>query len=108
FPSAPAYSASKAAVRVWGEGLRGWLAPSGVGVTVICPGFVKSRITARNRFPMPFLMEAAAAARIMRRGIDANKARIAYPWIVAAAMIALAALPPGWTDRLLRRLPGKE
>jgi short-subunit dehydrogenase len=108
FPSAPAYSASKAAVRVWGEGLRGWLAPSGVGVTVICPGFVKSRITARNRFPMPFLMEADAAARIMRRGIDANKSRIAYPWIVAAAMVALAALPPGWTDRLLRGLPTKE
>lgn len=108
FPSAPAYSASKAAVRVWGEGLRGWLAADGIGVTVVCPGFVKSRITARNAFPMPFLMEAEAAARIMRRGIDANKARVAYPGVVAMAMGLLAALPPAWTDPWLRRLPAKE
>jgi len=40
FPGAPAYCASKAAVRVWGEALRGELAPFGVGVSVICPGFV--------------------------------------------------------------------
>jgi short-subunit dehydrogenase len=107
-PSAPAYCASKAAIRVWGEGLRGWLAHDGIGVTVICPGFVQTRMTAANRFPMPFLLTADEAARRMKRGIDANRARIAYPWPLAAAAWLLAATPPGWTDYWLRSLPAKE
>jgi short-subunit dehydrogenase len=108
FPSAPAYCASKAAVRVWGEGLRGWLAADGVGVTVICPGFVRTRMTAVNRFPMPFLMGAEEAARRMKRAIEANRPRYAYPLPMALAVWVLAALPPAWTDRWLRRLPEKE
>lgn len=107
-PSAPAYCASKAAVRVWGEALRGTLARDGIGVTVICPGFVRTRMTERNRFPMPFLMTSEKAAGLMRRGIDANRARLAYPWPMAASAWLLAALPPGWVDRLLSRLPAKD
>ncbi|MDR3441207.1 MAG: SDR family NAD(P)-dependent oxidoreductase [Telmatospirillum sp.] len=107
-PSAPAYSASKAAVRVWGEGLRGSLAKEGIGVTVICPGFVETRMTAVNRFPMPFLMPADRAAGLMRRAIDANRARLTYPWPMAVMSWLLAALPPAWTDPLLTRLPGKD
>ncbi len=107
FPGAPAYCASKAAVRVWGEALRGQLAPAGVGVSVICPGFVKSRMTAVNDFPMPFLMDADKAAAIIRRGLARNKARIAFPWPLALVNWALAALPPGLTDPLLRHMPKK-
>jgi short-subunit dehydrogenase len=107
FPTAPAYSASKAMVRVWGEGLRGWLAGDQIKVNVVCPGFVRSRITARNRFPMPFLMEADKAAALILRGIEANKPRISFPWPMAASMWLLAALPPGWTDGLLARFPKK-
>jgi short-subunit dehydrogenase len=106
-PGAPAYCASKAAVRVWGEGMRGYLARDGVGVTVICPGFVETAMTAGNRFPMPFLMGAAQAAAIMKRGLDANKARIAYPWQTAALTWLLAALPPAWTDGMVAKAPGK-
>ena len=106
-PGAPAYCASKAAVRVWGEGMRGYLARDGVGVTVICPGFVETAMTANNRFPMPFLMGAAQAAAIMKKGIDANKSRVAYPWQTSAITWLLAALPPSWTDGLLARAPGK-
>jgi short-subunit dehydrogenase len=106
-PSAPAYCASKAAVKVWGEGLRGVLAADGIGVSVICPGFVESRMTAVNRFPMPFLMTAEAAARHIQRGIAANRPRIAFPWPMATLTWLLAVLPPAWVDGLLRRLPGK-
>ena len=106
-PSAPAYSASKAAVRVWGEGLRGWLANDGVGVTVVCPGFVETPMTARNRFPMPFLMSSDAAAALIHRAIARNRGRVAFPWPMAAMSWLLASLPPGWTDPLLRRLPKK-
>ena len=107
FPGAPAYCASKAAVRIWGESLRGHLAPEGIAVSVVCPGFVKSRITAANRFPMPFLMEAAPAAAAIRRGLARNKGRITFPWPLTSIVWLLATLPPGLTDRLLRRLPEK-
>ncbi|MDH3474132.1 MAG: SDR family NAD(P)-dependent oxidoreductase [Rhodospirillales bacterium] len=107
FPGAPAYCASKAAVRVWGESLRGHLAAEGIGVTVVCPGFVKSRMTAVNEFPMPLLMETDKAVAIIRRGLARNKARIAFPWPLRAAIWLFAALPPGLTDPLLRKLPEK-
>ena len=107
FPGAPAYCASKAAVKVWGEALRGHLAPEGIGVTVVCPGFVKSRMTAVNEFPMPLLMESGQAAAIIKRGLARNKARIAFPRRLAAVVWLLAALPPALTDPLLRRMPEK-
>jgi short-subunit dehydrogenase len=105
--SAPAYCGSKAAVRVWGEGLRGWLARDGIGVSVICPGFVETAMTAPNRFPMPFLLKADRAAEIMKSGIDANRGRITFPWQLAAIVWLLAALPQRWTDPLFARAPGK-
>ncbi len=107
FPGAPAYSAAKAAVRVWGEGLRGDLAAHGVGVSVICPGFVVSRMTAANEFRMPLLMATERAARIIARGLAADRARIWFPWPLTAAVWLLAALPPSWTDAALARLPRK-
>jgi short-subunit dehydrogenase len=107
FPGAPAYCASKAAVRVWGEGLRGELAPHGVAVCVICPGFVVSRMTAANDFPMPLLMPVERAARIIVHGLARNRARIAFPWPMYAGVRLLAALPPGLAERLLRHAPRK-
>lgn len=106
-PGAPAYSASKAAVRAWGEGLRGWLARDGISVSVVCPGFVVTPMTAVNRFRMPFLMEADKAAVLIKAGLAAKRARIAFPWPMAVLMTILAALPPGWVDPLLARLPEK-
>lgn len=107
FPGAPAYCASKAAVRVWGEGLRGDYAARGVAVSVICPGYVESPMTAVNDFPMPLLMSAERAARIIKRGLARNRARIAFPFPMYAAAWLLGLLPPGLTDPLLRRLPKK-
>ncbi|CAA7614260.1 SDR family oxidoreductase [Magnetospirillum sp. UT-4] len=106
-PGAPAYCASKAAVKVWGEGLRGWLAPQGIKVSVICPGFVTTRMTAANRFRMPFLMDAPRAAGIMARGLAANRGRIAYPWPMAFLSWLGAALPDALMERLSRLLPAK-
>jgi short-subunit dehydrogenase len=106
-PGAAAYCASKAANRVYGEALRPMLRPYGVGVSVICPGFVKSRITADNPFPMPFLMEAPAAARAIRRGLSRDRARIAFPWPLVAGTWLLRTLPAGLVDRLMDRTPRK-
>ncbi len=104
---AAAYCASKAAVRVYGEALRGELAADGVEVNVICPGFVKSRMTARNPFPMPFLMETDAAARIIRDGLARNRARIAFPWPMVLGVGLFAALPQAWSEALLKGVPRK-
>ena len=107
FPGAPAYCGSKAAVKVWGEGLRGALAPSGVGVSVIMPGFVKSPMTDVNEFPMPFMMPVERAAAIIRAGLARNKARIAFPLPTAFIAWLLGALSPALTDRLLAAAPRK-
>lgn len=107
-PNAPAYSASKAAVKAYGEALRGALAPEGIKVSVICPGYVASRITAQNKFPMPFFMEAPKAARIIRRGLERNRGRITFPRPMALVAWLMAALPPAWVDLALTRMPRKE
>jgi short-subunit dehydrogenase len=108
FPGAPAYSASKAAVKAWGEALRADLAPKGVKVNVVMPGFIESPMTDVNDFPMPFLMPAEKAARIIQRGLAANRGRIAFPFPTAFLAWAMAALSPMIADPLLRRLPKKD
>ncbi len=107
-PTAPAYCATKAAVRVWGEGLRLSLAPHNIRVSVITPGFVISRMTAVNQFKMPFLMPAEDAARRIARGLERNQARIAFPWPLAIATQLFGLLPPGLSDWISTRLPAKE
>lgn len=107
YAGAPAYCASKAAVRVYGEGLRTVLREHGVAVNVICPGFVRSAMTAGNAFPMPFLMTAERAARLIRRRLARNRARIAFPWPTYAAAWLGGVLPPGLTDPVIARLPRK-
>jgi short-subunit dehydrogenase len=108
FPGAPAYSGSKAAVKAWGEGLRGDLAPLGVKVNVVLPGFIKSPMTDANQFRMPFLMSAERAAGIIQRGLAADRARIAFPFPTAFLAWALGALSPVIADPMLRTLPKKD
>ena len=100
-PYSASYNASKAAVRVWGESIRYVLKKSGIGVSVVCPGFVVSRMTAKAPFPMPFLMSAERASAIIRRGLARNKARIAFPLGTKAAVWFGGLLPGGWAARLL-------
>lgn len=107
FAGAPAYCASKAAVKVYGEALRPDLAVEGIGVSVICPGYVRSAMTAENDFHMPFLMDAGRAADIIQRGLARNAARIAFPWPMYWAAWLCGALPPSWLDAAMRRLPRK-
>jgi short-subunit dehydrogenase len=107
FPGAPAYCASKAAVRVWGEALRGELLASGVGVSVICPGYIVTPMTATNKFHMPMLMDVGRAAAIIVAGLARGRARIAFPFPVYAVVRLIAALPTAWMDRVLARLPRK-
>ena len=106
-PQAPAYSASKAAVRFYGEGLRGALAKNGVGINIICPGFIESRMTAVNPYPMPFLMPADKAAAIMAKGIARNRGRIAFPWLMYVLTGFLGVLPHCLSQAFLSSFPAK-
>jgi short-subunit dehydrogenase len=106
-PGAPAYSASKAAVLAYGDGLRGMLHDEGIDVSVVCPGFVKSRITDANDFHMPFLMTAEKAAMIIHKGLAQRKARIVFPKLMHWAIRVIAALPVALSDPILRRAPRK-
>jgi short-subunit dehydrogenase len=100
-PYSASYNASKACVRVWGESIRYVLKKDGIGVSVICPGFVVSRMTANAPFPMPFLMTARRASAIIRRGLAHDHARIAFPVGTKAAVWFGQALPGRWAARLL-------
>ncbi len=106
-PAAAPYSASKVAVKAYGEALRGayW---GRVEISVICPGFVESRMTAKNRFPMPFLMSGEKAARTIARGLARNRGVIAFPWPLVLLMRLLVCLPQPLSDWVLRRSPRKD
>jgi short-subunit dehydrogenase len=106
-PGGPSYGASKAAVRILGEAMRGDLARHGIHLSTICPGFVTTPMTARNKFTMPFLMDSDRAAAIIAHGLDRNQGRIAFPWPMLALVILLTLLPPGLTEGLINRLPRK-
>lgn len=106
-PSSPAYSTSKAAVKAYGEALRGLYKAKGIEINVICPGFVVSPMTDKNRFPMPFLMPVERAALIIRRGLRANRGRIAFPLAMTAVVRLLQLLPESWLEKLLNRAPHK-
>jgi len=100
---APAYCASKACVLSYGESLRKTLKGTGISVSTICPGFVKSPLTGKNDFPMPFLMEAEKAAAIIKRGLAKDKARIAFPWRFLVVVRAASCLPAGLWDWIAGR-----
>lgn len=107
WPGAPAYSASKAAVRIFGEALRGSLRRSGVKVNVVCPGFIESRMTAVNEFKMPLFMPASKAAAIIAKGLAYDRGRIAFPWPTYLTSGLLGILPLFINTMILTKLPAK-
>ena len=106
-PTAPSYSASKAFIKAWGEAMRLSLRNDGIKVSVICPGFVRSRITDKNTCPMPFFMEAPRAAQIIARGIAKNKGIIAFPWPLRFSAWLMSCLPNVLSDLIYGNLPKK-
>jgi len=99
-PNNAAYGASKAFLRSFMESLRIDLSATGVKTTCVFPGFVKSEMTARNRFPMPFLLEADEAAARIGRAILAQQAEFWFPWQMALPSRALGLLPSSLYARL--------
>ena len=103
----PSYAATKAAMKSWALSLRGMLKSEGIWVNVICPGFIRSRITERNTCPMPFFMEADRAAKIILDRVDRNIGLIAFPWPMRFGVWLLASLPWRLSEFISRLLPEK-
>lgn len=83
FPGQGGYCASKAAVKIYLESLRLQLRGRGIDVTCLCPGFVKTPMTASHPFNMPFLMEADDAARLMAKALRKKAKVFNFPWVMS-------------------------
>ena len=103
-PYSPGYCASKAAVRIYGEALRSWLAPEGIDVSVILLGFVETRLSNTVSGPKPLILSAERAAGIIRRGLAKGRRQIAFPYPLYLSMQLMRALPAGLIDTILRRV----
>ena len=103
-PETPSYSASKAAVKVYGEAMRDLLARDGVRLSVIMPGYVESQMCFDMPGPKPFLWKADKAARTIRHGLAANKARISFPFPLNLGCFLLSVIHPAVSGWILQRL----
>jgi NADP-dependent 3-hydroxy acid dehydrogenase YdfG len=101
-PYSPGYSASKAGSRAYGEALRALVAPAGVTVSVISPGFFGSPMTERWRGSTPFLRTAEHAADRVKACLDRGGARCAWPWPLVLGLRAADLAPAVITDAILR------
>ena len=106
-PGHAAYCASKAATISYCESLRGELRAAGVQVITIAPGYVATPLTARNRYPMPFLMTAEEFARQAVKTIARGTSYSVIPWPMGVVAKLLRLLPNALFDRVLQGQPRK-
>jgi short-subunit dehydrogenase len=96
------------AVRFYGEALAAKLKPYNIAVSIACPGFIKSRMTDANDFPMPFLMDTVAAVRRIKLGIERRAFCIQFPFIMVLALKFAALLPARLIRAIFATLPDKK
>ncbi len=106
-PGASAYCASKAAAISYLESLRVELRSCGVRVITVCPGYIATPMTAKNPYPMPFLLSADATAKKIAVLIERGRTFAVIPWQIAFATRVLRVLPNWLFDRLLDNAPHK-
>ena len=100
-PGHGAYCASKAAVIAYCESLRGELKISGVKVVTICPGYIDTPLTQKNRYAMPFLMPPGAFADQAFAAIEAGASYRVIPWQMGVVAKLLRLLPNALFDKAL-------
>lgn len=102
-PGKGGYSATKAALKILMDSYRPVLRRHDILATTICPGFVESELTARNRYPMPFIMPARKAARLIQGAIGRGARTYVFPWQMRLLVPLLARVPdrmlPGYDSR---------
>lgn len=103
-PTTPSYSASKAGLKAYGEGLRTALAHEGVRVNVVLPGYVESAMCRGMPGPKPWLWSPDKAALKIKHGLAANRGRITFPFWLSLGCQWLSILPDGLASWILKRL----
>jgi short-subunit dehydrogenase len=102
-PQSPVYCATKSAIHAYGDGLRRLMRRSGVTVTVVCPGFVETPMSAQLSTAKPFLWTADDAASHIVAAIDKKRKRVIFPWQLAWAVAAARLAPFSLVDYVLSR-----
>lgn len=106
-PTASAYGATKAALINLAESLKFDFDRHGVKLQLVCPGFVRTPLTDKNPFPMPFLMEPEEAAEAFYKGLQSDRFEITFPRRFALLLRFLNLLPYGLYFRLVKHGTGK-
>lgn len=106
-PGGGAYSASKAAARVYLEALRLELKSSGICVVTVSPGYIETPMTHVNPYPMPFRMSAEAAAAKVARLIEKRRPESIIPWQMSIVARFMRCMPRALYDRLFENAPRK-
>ncbi len=101
-PMAPAYAGAKAGVAMFGEALGIRMAPHGVTVTLVSPGFIDTPMSRHIQEHKPFLMSADRAARLIMRKIERRATRIVVPWQFAVLRAVSKLLPRPFLRHILR------
>ena len=107
-PNAVGYGASKAGLIHLAENLRADLGDDRYKVQLINPGFIKSRLTDKNNFRMPFIMTQAQAAKRCVRAMQSGRFRTSFPWRLGAIIGALSLLPDWLYFKLITPKGGDE
>lgn len=95
-PGVSAYSATKSAVQKYCESLHLDLRQFNIHVTTVNPGFVDTPLTKSNHHPMPFLMDAPKAAKLIARAIEKKKMTYHFPFLFAGIVRLIGILPRTW------------
>ena len=92
-PNSSGYGPSKAAMMNYSESIYNDCKKNNIHVSIINPGFVKTRLTDQNKFKMPFLMSAEEAAKIIYNGLEKKKYDITFPFVMSLIFKTLKILP---------------
>jgi len=103
-PSSKVYSSSKRALNAYAEGVRCKYAPYGIKVITILPGFIKSELTDKNDFAMPFLMETKEGVVRMKKAIDKGREFYAFPLRFYLIIRLFNLLPSSLSQRIVNYL----
>lgn len=107
YPGSASYCASKAAATVLLESARLGLKKFGISVVTVRPGFVKTEMTSKNEFKMPFLWNVEKAARFIYKGIEKKKSRVQFPFFTVNLTRMVKNVPNWIYDPALRKLRSK-
>ena len=101
FPHCPTYCATKAGLKAYSEGLRAWLKPHQISVSIVYPGFVKTAMSDRLDCPKPLMISAPKAAQSIKQKIAKKKTVIALPKLYYYGVRILDLMPIKWADWLV-------